>query len=493
MQKTKPIEIISCFSADEMKEFSAFVRSPYFNTNKNLVKLFDIIKKELKKIVDGKLSEEDIFKLLFPGKQFNYGIMKNLISALAAVCEEFGTIHPLRTKPINQFRNKLVLADYYDNLRLDQHYDKVMRKIDFDFETMPIDNFHYANRSMAEEQKYFFFASRSDDRALENAIYNEMIYNLCNIYRMLSRNMWKIYINTDNVNSKFEKDFITLLNKHIRFQELADDMKGIDEKDYNYIQMNALLVKLLFSEEDTAPYYQLKKIVIDKIDNYENYERYSIFTKLISYCSTAYQVGHKDFIRESVEVRRLVMEKVKFNHQGLGPFSFHYFTETIMMYLQLGDINGAENFLSMFGDSVGEVNKEINYNLSMAYILEKKGLYERALGYLAKSWHSDTEINLRVRRLYFILYYNMNEFEAGLDAVNAFRSYIKGNDDIKDFFKERYITAAYYTEKVFKIRAMPEKFTRDDVKKLKDEHLKKNRILSQWLNEKFEELGKIAG
>lgn len=491
MQKTKPVEIISAFSPDETKEFSAFIRSPYFNTNKNLVKLFDIIRKE--KIATGALSEEDIFGRIFPGKEFNYSIMKNLISALAAVCEEFGTVNSLRKNTVNRFRGALALADYYDNRKLDKYYHKVMRKMDLDFETVPIDNFHYANRSMAEEQKYFFFASRSDDRALERAVYNEMIYNLCNMYRMLSRNMWKIYINTDNVNSEYEKDFIAMLNKHIRFQELADDMKGIDEKDHNFILMNALLVKILFSRDDPAPYYDLKKIVIDTIDNYENYERYSIFTKLISYCSTSYEHGRKEFIKESVEIRKLVMEKVKFNYGGLGPFNFHYFTETIMMFLHTDDIQGAEHFLHKYSHAVGEANREINYDLCMAYILEAKGMYRESLGSLAKCWHNDTSINLKVRRLYVILHYNMNEFEAGLDAVKAMRSYVKGNKDIAAYHQKNYIQNTYFIEKAFKIRSMPEKYNRADIEKMRRDVINKNRVMSQWLNEKLDELEKIVG
>lgn len=493
MLTTKPVEIFLTLSPAEKKEMSAFVRSPYFNTNKNLIKLFDLVKKNQKKIESGKLGEEVAYFEMFPGKNYNYGIMKNLLSALASLFEEFLTINSIRTKPLNRFRKQVLLADEYDNRGLDRHFEKTINNVSGEIQHEPMDNYYYHDRGLIEESKYFFCSSRSDDKGLEEAIYKEMLYNICEFYRTFSRNMWKININIDNVNSKYEKDFISILAKHIDFDNLALDLKGIDEKEYDYIKLNSLIVTLLLKPENEQPYFELKQLIIDTIDNYENYERYSILTKALSYCSTAHRAGNLAFMRESLEMRKLVMEKVKFNYRALGPFSFHYFTETIMMFLHENDIDGAESFLEKYGDAVGELNKELNYNFSKAYILEAKGEYNKALERLAKAWSDDTEINIRARRLYITLYYNLNEFEAGLDAVNALKAYLKGNPNLTDQLRERYLTTAYYAEKVFKIRAMPEKYTYESIDKIHNEMKEETHIMYQWLDEKITELKASTG
>lgn len=100
-----------------------------------------------------------------------------------------------------------------------------------------------------------------------------------------------------------------------------------------------------------------------------------------------------------------------------------------------------------------------------AYILEAEGKYRDSLALLAKTWNSDTEINLRIRRLYFSLYYNLEEYEAGLDAVNAYRAYIKTNTDLTDILRPKYINSVYFIEKVFKIKSMPEKYNSGDIEK----------------------------
>ena len=493
MLKTKPAEIISTFSKDELKEMSAFVSSPYFNTNKNLVKLYELIRKNIDKIKEGKLSEEDIYKKLFKGKPYNYGIMKNLISGLAVLLDEFLKIHSYRNMPVNKTYSEIRLADQYDTRRLDKHYEKLINRTTAELERQAIDNYYYSDRAMTEESKYFFYSSRNDDRGLEDAIYDEMLYTLCDFYRRFSRNLWKIHINIDNVNSKFEKDFIELAGKYIDFEKLADELKGINKREYSYIKLNTYLLRLLIKPDDTSPYFELKKLVKETIENYENYERFSILTKVLSYCSTAHRAKVPGFMHESLEMRILLMEKVKFNNGGLGPFNFHYFTETIMMFLHEKNTAGAAEFLEKYGDTVGPVNREINYNLSKAYILEAEGKYREALALIAKARHNDTEINIRIRRLYFMLYYNMEEYEAGLDAVNAYRAYIKSNNDLTDILRQKYLTSAYFVEKVFKIKAMPEKYSAGDIEEIIADHNNRGWILSQWVSEKLGELLSRSG
>ncbi len=493
MIRSKPVEIINTFSAEELKEMSAFIRSAYFNTNKNLIKLYEVLKKELVKINGGEFSEEDAFKKVFPGRSYNYGIMKNLVSELASLAEEFLVINSVRSKPLNRYRNGILLADEYDNRRLDRYYKKTINKVTADHEKEPIDNYYYFDRSLAEESRYFFSSSRSDDKGLEDAIYNEMLYSICEFYRRFSRNMWKIHINIDNVNSRYEKDLNTILAKHIDFKNLADEMKGLNQKDFDYIRLNELLIRLLVNDNDPGPFWELKKLIHDTIDSYENYERYSILTKALSYCSTAHRARVPGFMRESLEMRILMMEKVKFNSGGLGPFNFHYFTETIMMFLHEKDIAGANEFLEKYCDSVGPVNSEVNYKLSKSYILTEEGKYSEAMAVLAGVWHKDTEINLRIRRIYFILYYNLGEFEAGLDAVNTYRAYIKKNKDLTDMLRQKYLTTVYFLEKVFKIRAMPEKYTAQDIESITKDHEKRGWIMKQWITEKLDEQRAGAG
>jgi hypothetical protein len=45
MEKSKVIDIFRTFSPDELKRFRDFVHSPFHNKNKNVIRLFEILKK----------------------------------------------------------------------------------------------------------------------------------------------------------------------------------------------------------------------------------------------------------------------------------------------------------------------------------------------------------------------------------------------------------------------------------------------------------------
>lgn len=492
MKKTKPVEIIFTLSPDELKDLDAFVRSPYFNTNKKLIKLYDVIRKKLDKIQAEKITEEQIFAEVFPGKEYNYAIVKNLTSALASVLEDFLVINAVRTKPINRVRNRVILMDEYDSRLLDHHFNKTIRRTKSELDEQLIDNNYYADYTMFEEGIYFFNSSRSDERALEDAIYNEVIYSLCDFYRKFSRSMWKIDISIGNLNSRYDKNFIALLDQHIAFEKLAEEMKGIDEKAHGYILLNTLLIKMLVKPEDVSSYYQMKKLLNDTIDRYENYERFSIFSKLVSYCSTMFRNGNAEFINEALYIRMLMMEKVKFNHEGLGPLNFHHFAETILMITVEQGAPTAEEVLNKYINIIGEDKRDISFNLSMAHIHEARGNNDEAIEHLVKIPHMDTDIKMWIKRLYIIIYYNTGQFETGLDSVNALKGFINTNKEMTEVLKKRYIDYAKIMEKMLKIKCSPEQYTAEDVENLHNEVNANSHIIRRMLLEKVSELKKIV-
>ncbi len=492
MLKSRASDIIKSFSEEERKYFGQFIRSPYFNSNKNLIKLYSVINEDFHRIDSEKMTEESLFAEIFPGKKYNYNIMKNLLSALAVLCEEFIVTDFYKRNRKNEFRNFLVLMNEFDTRHLDKYFNKGIKKYKEASPAMLIESDTYINSALLEESIYFFNSSRSDDKALEEAVYNELVYYICDFYRKLSRSMWKVDINKGNINSIYEKDFIKILTGNIDFESLMVQLKGIDEKAYNFIYLNNLLIKLVKKEEDTAPFYELKELVYKTIDGYENYERFSIFTKMLSYCASAYRIGKTEFLDESLDVRLFMMEKVKFNYAGQGPFNFHYFIETVLMLLLNRPVEEAQQYLEKYFNSVAPDKREITYNLSMAHIMEVKGEYNKAIEFLSKTAHTDTEVKGWIKRLYIRTYYSLNEFEPGIDAVKAFISFVKDKNDLNAHARVNYSSFAAITEKMFRIKAEPEKYDTEDVNKLIRTVEENNFISKKWQLEKLNELKGIV-
>ena len=76
-------------SEEELQQFSDFLRSPFHNKNKNVIQLFEIIKKHYPFFKSDKIVKEKIFKKLFPGRKYNDVVMRILISDLIKLSEEY--------------------------------------------------------------------------------------------------------------------------------------------------------------------------------------------------------------------------------------------------------------------------------------------------------------------------------------------------------------------------------------------------------------------
>lgn len=93
---SKFIKILKTFSKEEMKSFEVWLNSPWCNSNKNLIRLLEKIKKyypEFDNLPTGqagnKLTKERLFKQILPNGKFSDRRMNNILSEAYLAAERF--------------------------------------------------------------------------------------------------------------------------------------------------------------------------------------------------------------------------------------------------------------------------------------------------------------------------------------------------------------------------------------------------------------------
>jgi hypothetical protein len=104
MKKSKVIDVLKTFLPDELKRFKEFVYSSFHNRNKNVIKLFDLLKKYHPEFESEKLEKEKIYKKFFPEKQYNDVVIRILISDLLKLSEEFLSYINFQKKPLEEIK-----------------------------------------------------------------------------------------------------------------------------------------------------------------------------------------------------------------------------------------------------------------------------------------------------------------------------------------------------------------------------------------------------
>ncbi|HMQ78307.1 MAG TPA: hypothetical protein PKE39_00890 [Ignavibacteria bacterium] len=100
MNNSGLILLVKSLDKTRLKELNSFIRSPYFNTNKALIKLFEYIRKQFPEYPAEKLEKEYVFKKLFGKAEYNDGFFRVLMSNLQQLTEEYLAVNAFRRESI---------------------------------------------------------------------------------------------------------------------------------------------------------------------------------------------------------------------------------------------------------------------------------------------------------------------------------------------------------------------------------------------------------
>jgi len=103
MLNTKLVQILAALSPKEFKGFEQYVNSPYFNRNKQVVELLDVIKPFHPGYDSPKFTREYVFSKLFgKSEKFNEAKLRYVLSDLTLLLEGFLAVDEFLQNPQEQ-------------------------------------------------------------------------------------------------------------------------------------------------------------------------------------------------------------------------------------------------------------------------------------------------------------------------------------------------------------------------------------------------------
>src|ERR1051325_2288829 len=124
-KSSKISEITSSLRPSEIKRLGEFLSSPFYNKNKTILKVYELILND-KDCVFAKDSEE-IFSLIFPGEKYNYQKFRTLISEFTGLLEKFIAVTEFEKKP---FHEKSLLLTSLQERELPKSFKMVLNELD---------------------------------------------------------------------------------------------------------------------------------------------------------------------------------------------------------------------------------------------------------------------------------------------------------------------------------------------------------------------------
>ena len=109
MNNSSLLQLLKKFDKQQLKDFNNFVKSPFFNSNKALISLYEYIRKQYPQFEPAKLEKQFISKKIFGKAEYNDGFFRVLMSNLQTLAEEYLTYRGMLKEP--HIKKKYLLSE----------------------------------------------------------------------------------------------------------------------------------------------------------------------------------------------------------------------------------------------------------------------------------------------------------------------------------------------------------------------------------------------
>lgn len=470
MQSTKLINILRSLQISEIKRFSEFINSPFFNKNANIIRLFDVIKKFYPEFVDTKFTKEFLYNSIFPGEKYKDETIRNYLSDLTELGEEFLSILNIQRDNFTYTRHLLMEL----NLReLDRHFEKNMKVAITSLEkrTIKDDTFYY-DKFVLESEINLFNEIRGkfslfEHQKQQDFLLKFFIIKLLKIHcYMLNHN---IYISDETYNL-------------IYLDELLEHLKKTSYEDLPILEIYYLKL-LLYITQSEENFKKLKKLFLKNVSLLGKEEQHNTFVTLTNYCTRKVQEGNRSFYKDNFELRKLMITGDYYLRNRIDNVMYKNAVKSAM---RVKEYDWAEKFTDDFKDKIDLSSRQSAYCYSKALINFHRKNFSKSLEFLSKTGTEDFSNKIEIKNLSLKIYFETNQIEALYSLIDAYRHFLNNNEFEKELHKQRNLNFLKLVQALVKLKENPDDYL---IITLKKEIEQTNPIIEKdWLIDKIMEM-----
>lgn len=478
MKNSKLASLLSKLSLKEFKDFGKFVKSPYFNSNSNIIKLYDLIAKSFPDLDNPKLTKEKIYSYIYPREKYNDSTVRGLLASTLKLGEEFLAVSHLKSD-----------KNHYTDFLLSELSE---RKI------YDVFNIHLKNAraeldsSPTMDEGYFFVKYRMETliSQIESKAYIPLTQkdipgdthtndtdNLINYFLISILKRYNYLLSkTGSLNVSLDLKF---------FDEIMSYLGKINLEEVPMLNFHYHRAMLYTSKMDEKYFYILKKILYDNFDNLDHTERYNLLATLQNFCVQKNRLSKGNTAEVQYELYAFAIEKDILTFDDYEPLHHILFSNIVGAMIFMNKIDEAKSFIEKYKHRLAPDRVESSENLNMAKVFFKEGKYDKVLERLALAQNDDVFYKAAIKNLYAMTYYEMGYIEELYLLIDSYRSFLNSNVVLGQRLKDNHLNFINALSKLLKLKDVGEK---SELEYLKYETNKLELMISHsWLLKKIDE------
>lgn len=473
MHNTKLILLLKSFSAQEFKLFNDFVSSPLFNKNQNVVSLFNSLKKFYPDFQNKNFTDEYIFTKIFPGENYNYFKLKNIISDLLALGKEFLAVNYLRNN--SDMKTKILLEQFRDR-NLDNMFVQLHNEFDKKLQNSNIkDEIYFFSKLLISEELKSYYSPKEPNSHFE--LFQDQLNNFLNYSIIRLLRLYNIMLH-ENKQNNFNFDLKML-------DELLSYIKNNESVDNPTILLYYYII-LLEKENDVKYFFELKKIKALHFDSLNNFDKYMYYLHMAGFCADVYNNKcSTEFVRE-----HFLISKENFDEGTIemGKILYMDFLNHVKIAVRAEEFEWAENYINTFKDKLSD-EKESTLKFCYGYIEYNKGNPDKALDLFSQTNFPSFIIKIQVKLHILQIYFEKNYLEQAIGLIDSFRHFLAREKSFIEYQRKAFNEFLRITLELIKVKTGSEgKKSAADFKKIKSdiENLSFNQFgIKLWLEKQI--------
>lgn len=488
MFKSKVIDVVRTFTPEELKKFRDFLRSPYHNTNRNVIRLFEIMRKHSPGFTEDKLDKKKIYAVLFKGKQYNDIVMRILISDLLQLAQDFLVERYLENDPLEQ--KKLLLTEMLFR-GVDRLFFRTYNEAISLLRDSGIDDNYFKHRYDIEELRKGFFVAR-DMQHMNSSNLIDMGESMFNYFLMkISSVVHEISVNKENFNTGFGNSVFVNLPELLNVDKISSVIKhdGFQSAEITELYLCALMINYDCVNDDY--YFRLKELFYKNINKFTHGTKYNIYMSLLNYCGNKHWNDRDNYYRrEQFSLFKDMLDGGLYSWAENECMTIIIFRSILSICTMLKEFDYMEEFIKNYVDKLAPDQRENMYNFSSAKLNFVKKRFVQALEFITKVNYELFTFKYDVKTLMMQIYFELGYIEEAFSLMETYKRFLANNKNVSQSFRVWNMNFIRFYGKLLNLKAGKNSI---DLHSLEKEISTTTNSASQnWLLEKAGELNRIG-
>lgn len=467
MHNSKLFTLIKGLKPEEIRWFQKFLKSPFYNTNEQHLKLFDYIKKYYPDLDSPKLSKEATCKKLFPKQAFNIQKIRKLMHGLTILVEEFIVVMRLKN---NTYQKKRLLVTELGERNVYDLFQKGTEELVEELKALPYrDAFFFQEMQVLNLEYYGHVETNKQTTDLTHL--KSTIDYLDNYY-LLQRQRLNYAI----------KEHEKLFARQVEIDSLEQNHNKLQENPT--FKLYELLHKTLTSANDETIYLEIENLFKAEIEKINRNSQLEIIRFLLNYYSGKINSGEKMYISKTLTLYKFgLKQNLLIKNNQLGEVTFNNIA-TIGVLEQ--EYDWVTHFIEDYKKYLPASTRKDTTSLSLGLLFFYKKEYNKTIDLLLNQTFANPLHILKSKSILLRTYFEQfllddSYFDLLILQSHAFEKFVRRNDAISRYKKESYLNFTLFIRKI--VQAISENNL--DISLFHKIKKTKAIILKPWLLEKI--------